>query len=265
MPLTHFPRFGRVLAVAAASATVLGATVLGAMPAASASASVHSRPATVEPLFAHVMPGATLRNSHWSGYDATSANDYTAVQATWTQPAVNCSKGGDVVFWVGLGGGTASSDSLQQNGTFAQCSDGKPKYTAWWETWPCNAITNYGGTVKAGDVITASTVNLGNNKYQVTVTDQTEGWSVDPTKTGCNGGTEATAEVITETPEIGSGLASLPDFGTVKYTSATINNAALASANPSKVIMARSGVIMDQTSAITGGNAFTNTWKASNS
>jgi len=236
--------------------------VLGAMPAASASASVHSVPASVQPIFTHVMPGTTLRNSHWSGYDATSGG-YTAVQASWTQPSVNCSKGGDVVFWVGLGGGTASSDSLQQNGTFAQCEGGNPVYSAWWETWPCNAITPYGGTVKPGDQMTASTVNLGGNKYQLTVTDTTEGWSVDPTKTGCNGGTEATAEVITETPEIGRHLAHLPNFGSVKYTSATINNAALASANPSKVIMARGGVVMDKTSKITGGNSFSNTWKAS--
>jgi Peptidase A4 family len=260
MTFTSYPRLGRVLAAAA----VATATVLGALPAATASASVHSTPATVEPIFAHVMPGSTLRNSHWSGYDATTPHaDYTSVQATWTQPTVNCSKGGDVVFWVGLGGGTASSDSLQQNGTFAQCEDGKAVYSSWWEKWPCNAITPFSQTPKPGDVITSSTVNLGGNKYKFTVTDKTAGWTAATTQTGCNGGTEATAEVITETPEIGSGLASLPDFGKVTYTSATINKAALANANPNKVIMARSGTVMDQTSAITGGNSFVNTWKAS--
>jgi hypothetical protein len=258
MTFTPFPRSGRALAVAA----VATAAMLGAMPAASASASVRPGPATVEPIFTHVMPGSTLRNSHWSGYDATSADDYTAVQATWTQPSVNCSQGGDVVFWVGLGGGTASSDSLQQNGTFVQCEGTTPVYSAWWETYPCNAITTYGGTVKPGDTITASTVNLGGDKYQLTVSDPTEGWSVDPTKTGCNGGTEATAEVITETPEVGGGLASLPDFGKVTYTSATINSAALANASPTKVVMARSGVVMDQTTKISGGNSFSNVWKA---
>jgi hypothetical protein len=261
MTFSVSPRLGRALAATA----TLTAVLMGSVPAATASASAHApgrpAPGVVQPIFTHVIPGATLRNSHWSGYDATSGG-YTAVKASWTQPSVNCSQGGDVVFWVGLGGGTASSDSLQQNGTFVQCEGSTPVYSAWWETYPCNDITNYGGTVKAGDKITASTVNLGGNKYRLTVTDTTEGWSVDPTKTGCNGGTEATAEVITETPGIGGGLADLPNFGTVKYTSSTINNAALANANPSKVIMARSGVVMDQTSKITGGNSFVNTWKA---
>jgi hypothetical protein len=251
--------------VRAATAAV-AAALMAAVPAATASASVrapaHSTPAVVQPIFTHVSNGATLHNSHWSGYDATSADDYTSVSATWTQPSVNCSKGGDVVFWVGLGGGTASSDSLQQNGTFAQCESGAPVYSAWWETWPCNDITQYGGTVKAGDKLTASTVNEGGNKYVFTVTDSTEGWSVSPTHTGCNGGTEATAEVITETPEIGSGLADLPDFGTVKYTSATINGKPLSSANPARVVMSRGGVTMDATTTISGGNSFSNNWKA---
>lgn len=238
------------------------AALASAMPASAVSAGLSGpRPAIVEPVFAHVLPGVTT-NTHWSGYDATSGG-YTSVTATWTQPSVNCSQGGDVVFWTGLGGGTAGSNSLQQNGTFVQCEGSKPVYSAWWETWPCNDITQYGGTVKAGDKITASTVNEGGNKYKLTVTDATEGWSVDPVKAGCNGGTTATAEVITETPEIGSGLADLPDVKKVTYTSATINGDPLPDAKPTKVINARSGVTMDTTSAITGGTSFSNVWKAS--
>ncbi|MGH3159168.1 MAG: G1 family glutamic endopeptidase [Streptosporangiaceae bacterium] len=259
MTLPRSPRFGRAMAATA----VVSAALMAALPAATASASTHTArttPAVVQPVFTHVLPGSTLTNSHWSGYDATSGG-YTSVSASWTQPSVNCSQGGDVVFWVGLGGGTAKSDSLQQNGTFVQCEGSTPVYSAWWETYPCNDITNYGGTVKAGDKITASTVNMGGNKYQLTVTDSTEGWSVDPTKTGCDGGTEATAEVITETPGIGGGLADLPNYKNVKYTSATINNAALASANPAKVVMKRGTVIMNETTAITGGNSFRNTWE----
>jgi hypothetical protein len=247
------------------------AAVLAALPAApagmpaatmAAGAAGSTPPGTVQPAFMHVAPGSATTNTHWSGYDATTG-DYTSVTASWTQPTVSCSEGGDVVFWVGLGGGTASSDSLQQNGTFVQCEGSTPVYSAWWETWPCNAITQYGGTVKPGDKITASAVNLGSNKYQLSVSDTTEGWSVDPTKTGCNGGSTATAEVITETPEIGSGLASLPDFGKATYTGATINSNPLANADPAKINMARSGVTMDTTSKISGGNSFSNKWKAS--
>jgi len=258
-------------------AGVLGAlalvVALGSAPAAqAASVAPAARPATGSapvlraPGIGEVIPGthtlATTTNTHWSGYDATTG-DYTSVTATFTQPSVTCASGDDVVFWVGLGGGTASSDSLQQNGTFAQCSGSTPKYSAWWETWPCNSITNYGGTVKPGDVITTETINEGNNSYEFVTTDTTEGWSVSPKHTGCNGGSTATAEVITETPEIGSSLADLPDFGTVTYNDATINGAALSSASPTLVDMARNGTTMDTTSAISGGGeTFSNTWVA---
>ncbi|HEY2442051.1 MAG TPA: G1 family glutamic endopeptidase [Streptosporangiaceae bacterium] len=231
------------------------------LPAAGLASAGGIGPATVTPAFAHVIPGSITTNTHWSGYDATTGV-YTAVSASWTQPSVNCAQGGDVVFWTGLGGGTASSNSLQQNGTFVQCEGSRAVYSAWWETWPCNAITQYGGTVKPGDKITATTDNLGGNKYKLMVTDSTEGWSVAPTKTGCNGGTTATAEVITETPSVGGGLADLPNFGTVTYTGATINGSSLASANPTRIKIARSGVTMDTTSVIAGGNSFKNVWKA---
>jgi Peptidase A4 family len=222
-----------------------------------------STPGIVQPILGAATPNATTTNTHWSGYDATTG-DYTSVAATFTQPTVNCSSGGDVVFWVGLGGGTATSESLQQNGTFAQCSGGTARYSAWWETWPCNSITNYGSTVKPGDVITMSTTNLGGNSYQFTVTDTTEGWSVSPKHTGCNGGSTATAEVITETPEIGGSLANLPNFGTVTYSAATINGSALSASAPMAINMARSGTTMDTTSAISSsGTSFSNTWVAS--
>jgi Peptidase A4 family len=245
------------------TAVLAAAVMTGALVAAgpAVAATLAPAPATVLPIQSQVRPGVNITNSHWSGYDAMHG-DFTSVSASWTQPTVNCSQGGDVVFWVGLGGGTASSDSLQQNGTFAQCEGSTAVYSAWWETWPCNAITQYGGTVKPGDKITASTVNEGSNRYVLTVTDSTEGWSVHPTETGCNGGTTATAEVITETPEIGGGLADLPDFGKVTYTSATINGSPLADASPTKVIIARGGVHMDTTTAIKGGNSFSNVWKA---
>src|ERR1700690_1366283 len=86
-------------------AVLLAALLAGpGVPAAAATASGLTAPGTVEPVFAHVVPGSITTNTHWSGYDATTGA-YPAGAPTWPQPTVNCSQGGDVVFWVGLGGG----------------------------------------------------------------------------------------------------------------------------------------------------------------
>ena len=80
--------------------------------------------------------------------------------------------------------------------------------------------------------------------------------------TGCNGGSTASAEVITETPSYGNQFADLPDFGTVTYTNAGVDNGALGSSNPFPIVMARGSDTMDTTSALSGGTSFGNTWLA---
>ena len=78
--------------------------------------------------------------------------------------------------------------------------------------------------------------------------------------TGCNGGSTASAEVVTETPSYGSQFADLPDFGTVTYTNAWVNSSALGSSNPFPIDMARRSDHMDSTSALSGGGtSFGNT------
>ena len=114
-------------------------------------------------------------NSHWSGYVTTSGGD-TSVQASWVEPKVDCSQGGDVLFWVGLGG-YGSNVPLTQDGTYVQCGNGRARYSDWWETWPCNDIQQFGDTVQPGDKITASVTLTGSNRYRLTVSDSTRGWT----------------------------------------------------------------------------------------
>lgn len=210
----------------------------------------------------HVHGPSVQTNSHWSGYVTTSGND-KSVQASWVEPRVDCSQGGDVLFWVGLGG-YGNNMPLTQDGTYVQCQGGRASYSDWWETWPCNDIQQFNDDVEPGDNITATVTLTGNNRYRLTVSDKTRGWTENPTVTGCNGGSTASAEVVTETPSYGSQFADLPDFGTVTYTNASVNSSALGSSNPFPIDMARGSDHLDSTSALSGGGtSFGNTWLAS--
>src|SRR5919201_2134554 len=74
-------------------------------------------------------------SSNWSGYAVTGGR-YSSVSASWTQPTVNCSvtPTGWSSFWVGLDGDT--SNTVEQTGTEADCSSGRPVYSAWFEMYP---------------------------------------------------------------------------------------------------------------------------------
>jgi Peptidase A4 family len=280
----HLPISRRLAArgglVVAAGASLMVAT-MAALPAAQAGAQTTAHlpavsipgiswPTQTVPATPHGLSGATTTNTHWSGYDATKGG-YKSVTASWVVPQVSCTSDLSAVsFWTGLGGGKASKTaSLVQQGVTAECDGSTPEYSAWWETISVkcpNPSNPYGGTVKPGDTITATTTKVGSNRWKMVVSDPAENWTASKTKPAACGtpaSTTQTAEVITETPEFSFGLSDLPDFGTVTYTGAAINGSPLANANPGAIDIARSGVTMDTTSAISGGNSFQNIWKAS--
>jgi hypothetical protein len=203
--------------------------------------------------------GATRTNDHWSGYSAHS-DTYSSVSASWTEPSVDCSTGGEVVFWVGLDGD--GNDNVEQTGTHVLCRNGRAVHTGWWETFPCYNIIDYGHTVRAGDKIDATVTDNGNGTYRLYLRDETQGWTEQPNKRACSGAGDVSAEVITETPEYANGPSALADFGTVTYTNVTIDGQPLSSAGPQAITMARHGRAIDTTSAISGGTRFSNTWLA---
>jgi hypothetical protein len=109
-------------------------------------------------------------SSNWSGYAITGVGStatnavtnmsFTNVTGTWVQPTATCTPGTSTsaAIWVGLGGYTVGSNSLEQTGTSADCSSGgKATYSAWYELVPSPSV-NIKLKIFAGDTITASVV-----------------------------------------------------------------------------------------------------------
>lgn len=69
--------------------------------------------------------------------------------------------------------------------------------------------------------------------------------------------------MIAEAPSTLAGPLPLTNFGSVDFSSATVNGKPLGDFNPENVTMARSGHPLAATSSLSGGNAFSVTWKSS--
>ena len=123
-------------------------------------------------------------SSNWSGYAVTGVGStatvastsmsFTDVTGTWTQPAATCTPGQSTsaAIWVGLGGYTVGSNSLEQTGTSADCnSAGKATYYAWYELVPAASVT-LKLKIFPGDKIT-STVLINGTDVLVQVKNRT--------------------------------------------------------------------------------------------
>jgi hypothetical protein len=170
---------------------------------------------------------------NWSGYVAAgSSGEFTSVSASWTVSSVSC--GGDATTyssqWVGIDGN--ASDSVEQDGTEADCSSGRPVYDAWYEMYGDDAVAD-GNEVELspsqypiapGDAMRAS-VSVSGTNWTLTIADNTHPWSggAFSTNISFSGGDQSSAEWIVERPETCSpcSLADLSDFGTASFTSAT--------------------------------------------
>jgi hypothetical protein len=170
-------------------------------------------------------------SENWAGYvDKTkSGTNFSAASASWREPSVKCTTGESSysAYWVGLGGGSSSSDALEQEGTQADCkADGSVTHYAWYELVP-SAPVRIAMKVSAGDQMYARTAVSG-DEVTVQVDDRTTGKSFDKTikMTKATPDT-STAEWVAEAPSECSDstlsdcqVLSLADFGTVKFTNA---------------------------------------------
>ena len=108
-------------------------------------------------------------SSNWSGYvtvapDGAAPTTFSDVTGTWIQPKATCTAGraDAAAFWVGLGGNSSDSPSLEQLGTSVTC-DGNtsiPTYAAWWEIVPATSV-QIPLKIRPGDRINAAVLVAG--------------------------------------------------------------------------------------------------------
>jgi hypothetical protein len=195
-------------------------------------------------------------SSNWSGY-ATTRGPFSSVSASWVQPTGTCTSAATyAAFWVGIDGD--GSNSVEQTGSDVDCHGGVPSYYAWYEMYPAFPV-NYSDQVRPGDVFTASVTDSGST-FVLKISDTTQGWTHSQTKSS---GTakKHSAEIIAEAPSSGTGVLPLTKFGTVKFTSALANGAAIGTLSPQSITMVTStGTVKAKPSALANGKNFSVTW-----
>jgi hypothetical protein len=225
-------------------ATAAAAVVAPAVPATAAAA----QGASFRPLHYNI------NGYNWGGYAATGSG-FTSVAATWTEPAATCASTNDLYApWVGIDG--YGTSSVEQTGVATDCSSGSPVDEPWYEMYPANPVylntSSY--PVSAGNTISASVTYAGSNKYTLKLTNSSRGWTYTTTKS--LSASRGSAEVIIESP-----TGSYPNFGTLKFTSATINGSALSAYGPTALDPSSNGTYEARTSALgSGGNNFSETF-----
>lgn len=230
----------------------------------------HATPAAAHPISHRNMPrvhqhnrGTHSTSSDWSGY-ATTGDTYSDVKGSWTQPAATCTAGQTAYssFWVGIDG--ATSNTVEQTGTDADCVNGAPVYYAWYEMYPKYPV-NYSNPVHSGDHMTAEVSVNRRGHFVLTISDTTAGWSRRVIQT-MNSAQRGSAEWIVEAPSDSNGVLPLADFGTARFANCTANTVAISSnPNPDAVTMlTSSGKVKAQPSSLSSsGTAFSVTWKHS--
>lgn len=201
------------------------------------------------------------QSTNWSGY-AVTGSKFTSVSSSWTEPTVSCSKSTAYSsFWVGLDGDT--SNTVEQTGTDADCSNRRPVYYAWYEMYPAYPV-NLSGTVRPGDHMSASVTTNGSGSFTLTITDSTQGWT-KTTPATLTSAQLSSAEVIAEAPSSNRGVLPLANFGTVNFTNATANGSSLtnSTANIDPITMVTNGgAVKAQPGSLSNG-AFSVAWKHS--
>ena len=232
----------------------------------------HPQAMLVHTRHAHAIKGVTATGSfNWSGYADTSSTkqEFTKVSGSWTAPSVSCSAEDQVTSnWVGLDG--FNSGTVEQLGTYAQCFQGTPIYITWYEMFPAG-LTEVGSTLKPGDKITASVTRTGTS-YALKLTDATtSGNNISVTKT-CALATcvDTSAEWISERPSYSIGIVPQAHYNAFKLTSGAQTSGGKSGTigtgpgvNAVTMVDATDTYNLNTVSALTGGNAFSTTWKNS--
>src|SRR5215471_8699984 len=232
----------------------------------------HPQAMLVHARHAHAVKNVTATQSfNWSGYAdaASTAQTFTKVSGAWTAPSVTCSAEDQITSnWVGLDG--FNSKTVEQLGTIGWCFQAKPVYFTWYEMFPAGTV-EVGTTLKPGDKIAASVTRTGTS-YALKLTDATTaGNNISVTKT-CALATcvDTSAEWISERPSFSIGVVPQAHYNAFKLTagSVTANGhtttiGAGPGVNAITMIDATQTYNLNTVSTLTGGNAFSTTWKNS--
>jgi hypothetical protein len=116
---------------------------------------------------------STSPSQNWAGYAAHGAT-FEAVSARWHQPHASCAPGQKKysAMWVGLGGYSLNSNSLEQIGTELDCStSGHAQSSTWYELVPGPSHSIHLG-LHEGDQVSAGVEVVG-TKVTVAIEDMT--------------------------------------------------------------------------------------------
>ena len=198
-------------------ATVIG----GSLSVASISIVSATAPATEAPWVSQTGGAASAAQSSasWAGYVVTSHSAFTSVGAQWTVAPVICVASTSTqaaVQWVGFDGWY--DKTVEQGGTEAYCSGTTPVYSAWWEMYPTNEITQV-FSVRPGDVITASVTYVG-RVFTIVVRDVSTGHALTIAEqckatATCS---RSSAEWIVEAPAYAGRTANLARWNQLSFT-----------------------------------------------
>jgi hypothetical protein len=160
------------------------------------------------------------------------------------QPTLNCTAGSTSysAYWTGLDG--YNDQTVEQIGTEANCIRGQAQYYSWYEMYPQNPSEILARlTVAQGNAVSATvTYNppssnpynryrgyVGAGSYTLSLTDTTTGASYSTTQITNRAANRSSAEVVAEAP-YSNGILPLANFGTINFSSSTVNGAALGNA-----------------------------------
>jgi len=242
---------------------VLGLAGLVVAAAFAGSAASSSRTAVLK----HAPPAFLISHSdslNWSGYASYSGvGTFTDVIGRWVQPSATCSKSTTYSsFWAGLDG--YNSNSVEQLGTEADCSHGRPVYYAWWEMYPNPSNTISGFTITPGVAYTAEVKYTGNGGFTLTLSGGGQSFSKNATLTNPS---LSSAEWIGEAPSMCAGscrVLPLTDFGTVNFSGSSANGQAINNSAWSydPMRMVTNGLVTKATPSNPDatGSAFSVTW-----
>lgn len=226
---------------------------------------------TVQPTSA-TTPQSTItvnEGGNWSGYvfhpSATAGNTITGAWNEATNVCAQQPKTGDSSPWVGFGGdGSVNDNKIAQLGSDIWCH-ATPAYDAWTESFP-NPVVILSNKVSAGDQFTATVTYTGNGAFTTTMTDTTQGWTVNQPMS-FNGYTPKSVEAILEQVGYDDPTNPLP---AIQYTppvtftnvSAKINGQTVPLQNTPKLVLMEGGdhnIKTFKVSPITQGS-FSVTW-----